>query len=268
MLIDALLRVLLWLLRAPRALYRSRRTRSLAGLLCIGLSLVAVDVLAAYDLPQRIDLTQGRLYALSPETTETLARIDEPVVLRFYYSPQLGAAIAADARYAMRVRTLLEQYAAAAPGKLRLDTADAWPLSAAAASAVVAGLRPVPLGGRGDAGFFGLVGTNSTDDRAIVARFDPRGERRLEYDLTRLVYTLALPNAAPAAADADLAALRRRSEAEPPPLPIERLRRVGGAGANFQRWQVAIELADIGLAPVLVGVAALAMRRRRPAIAG
>ena len=76
--------------RIWRNLLQSRRARSLTGLVCIGLLLAAANVLAARYLPGRLDLTAERLYTLSPGTLDTLARIDEPITLRFYYSPLLG----------------------------------------------------------------------------------------------------------------------------------------------------------------------------------
>ena len=46
---------------------------------------------------------------------------------------------------------------------------------------------------QGEQVYFGLAGTNSTDDQQIVAFFAPERERFLEYDLTRLVHSLAFP---------------------------------------------------------------------------
>jgi ABC-type uncharacterized transport system involved in gliding motility auxiliary subunit len=44
--------------------------------------------------------------------------------------------------------------------------------------------------------FFGLAGTNSTDDQQVIAFFSRERERLLEYDLTRLVHNLAVPKRA------------------------------------------------------------------------
>ncbi len=171
----------------------SRRGRSLAGLLCIALLLVATNIIAARFLPMRLDLTAERLYTLSSGTRQTLARIDEPITLRFYYSTRLGQAIPAYGVYAQRVRELLDQYVAAAHGKLRLEVYQPQPFSDIEDRAVAFGLQGVPLNAQGEQVYFGLAGTNSTDDQQIVAFFAPERERLLEYDLTRLVHTLAVP---------------------------------------------------------------------------
>ena len=64
----------------------SRRSIAVIGLICVAILFVAVNVIANRTLATtRIDLTQGKLYTLSAGTRATLAKIDEPLVLRFYY---------------------------------------------------------------------------------------------------------------------------------------------------------------------------------------
>jgi ABC-type uncharacterized transport system involved in gliding motility auxiliary subunit len=170
-----------------------RRRRSMAALLCIAVMLVAVNIIAATVPPVRLDLTAERLYTLSEGTRRTLARIDEPITLRLYYSARLGTAIPSYGVYAQRVRELLDQYVAAANGKLRLEIYQPLPFSDVEDRAVAFGLQGVPLNTQGDQVYFGLAGTNSTDDQQIVAFFAPERERLIEYDLTRLVHSLAFP---------------------------------------------------------------------------
>jgi ABC-type uncharacterized transport system involved in gliding motility auxiliary subunit len=170
-----------------------RRVRSWIGLCCVMLLLVAANVLAARFLPGRIDLTAERLYTLSPGTSETLGHIEEPVTLRFYYSTRLGGAVPSYGVYAQRVRELLDQYAAAAHGKIRLEVYDPQPFSDAEDRALAFGLQAVPLNARNEQVYFGLAGTNSTDDLQTIAFFQPQRERLLEYELTRIVHALAVP---------------------------------------------------------------------------
>ena len=208
---------------ALRRLWGSPRARSLAGLACLGLMLIAANTLAARYLTQQFDLTEDRLYTLSDATRRTLAGIDEPITLRLYYSTALGDKFPAYRLYARQVRDLLDRYVAAAPGKLRLEAEDPLPLSRAADRAVAFGLRGVTLNPEGEPGFFGLAGSNSTDDRQTIAFFDPAREPRLEYDLTRLLHALVLADHGDG--DGDLAGLRRRGTARRPLEVIERMRR-------------------------------------------
>jgi gliding motility-associatede transport system auxiliary component len=178
---------------AWRSITQSRRARSLAALGCIGLMLVATNVLAARFLPERLDLTAEHLYTLSQGTRLTLAHIDEPITLRFYYSARLGETIPAYGVYAQRVRELLDQYVAAAHGKLRLEVYQPQPFSDDEDRAVAFGLQGVPLNAQGEQIYFGLAGTNSTDDQQVIPFFAPEREHLLEYDLTRVVHALAFP---------------------------------------------------------------------------
>ncbi|MGH7034245.1 MAG: DUF7088 domain-containing protein, partial [Stellaceae bacterium] len=100
----------------------SRRAVAAIALISAAVLFVAVNVIAGRTLATtRIDLTQNRLYTLSPGTKATLAKIGEPLVLRFYYSKKLGEEIPSYGVYAQRVREMLEEYAAAANGKIELQ---------------------------------------------------------------------------------------------------------------------------------------------------
>lgn len=177
-----------------RRFFVSRRAVALSALLCLLVMLVSVNGIAARFLVARLDVTANHLYTLSPGTLRTLARIDEPITLRFYYSHRLGDAIPAYGVYAARVREMLDQYVAAAHGKLRLKIYDPAPFSRLEDRAVAYGLQAVPLDSQGEQVYFGLAGTNSTDDRQVIRFFSRGRERFLEYDLTRLIHSLAVPH--------------------------------------------------------------------------
>jgi ABC-type uncharacterized transport system involved in gliding motility auxiliary subunit len=178
--------------RSP-GLFGSRRAVAITALVCIALMLVSANIIIARFFSARLDLTAEHLYTLSPGTVHTLARIDEPITLRFYYSNRLGDEVPAYGVYAQRVRELLEQYVAAAHGKLRLEILNPQPFSDVEDQAVAFGLQAVPLDSEGDQVYFGLAATNSTDDQQVIAFFSPERERFLEYDLTKLIHSLAFP---------------------------------------------------------------------------
>src|SRR2546430_16610375 len=114
---------------AQRSVFASRRARAWIALFCIGLMLIAVNIIAGRFANARLDLTREGLYTLSRCTRQTLARIDEPVTLRFYYSTRLGDSAPVYDVYAQRVRELLDDDVAAARGKLRLETYNPQPFS-------------------------------------------------------------------------------------------------------------------------------------------
>jgi ABC-type uncharacterized transport system involved in gliding motility auxiliary subunit len=174
-------------------LFSSRGSRSALALVAILLLLVASNIVIGSYGAVRLDLTAERLYTLARGTRHTLAAIQEPITLRFYYSNRLGDSAPAYGVYAQRVRELLDQYVAAANGKIHLEVYDPAPFSDAEDRAVGYGLQAVPISDQGEAVYFGLAGTNSTDDQQVISFFNPERERFLEYDLTRLVHALAFP---------------------------------------------------------------------------
>ena len=95
--------------------------------------------------------------------------------------------------YATRVREFLEEIAARSGGKIRLRVIDPQPFSEDEDRAAEAGLQSLQVGARGDALYFGLAGTNSTDGRSAIPSFQPDREEFLEYDVAKLVHELATP---------------------------------------------------------------------------
>ncbi len=166
----------------------------LASLLVAFVLFVAVNILAQAGLKgARVDLTGDKLFTVTEGTRAILAKIDEPVTLRFYFSASLGKELPGLAKYAGRVRDLLGEYTALAGGKIRLEIADPSPFSDAEDTAVAFGIQGIPLDQTGEMVYFGLAGTNSTDDEETIAFFSPARERFLEYDLTKLIHNLANP---------------------------------------------------------------------------
>ena len=157
----------------------------------------------------RLDLTEGKLYTLSEGSRRIAAKLDEPVHLRFYFSrgagrpqiPRVQAPTAsACASCSRSTRALRRQD--------RAGALDPEPFSEEEdARRRGRALVGAPLGA--DVLYFGLVGTNSTDEREVIPFFDPRRETFLEYDITRLIHKLGAPRQA-AGRRADLAAARGR----------------------------------------------------------
>lgn len=142
----------------------------------------------------RLDLTEGRLFTLSEGTGNVLADLDEPILLKLYYSKLLGKNSPQHAIYFERVRELLERYRELSGGKVRFQLLDPESFSDTEDAAIAAGMQGVPLNNAGDLGYFGLAATNSTDDQATIPFFTTEREAFLEYDLTKVVYTLANPD--------------------------------------------------------------------------
>ena len=146
----------------------------------------------------RIDLTQNHLYTLSDGTKRILGSIDEPIDLYFYFSKEATRGVAApQARnlrdYASRVQEMLEEFVDQSGGKLHLSVIDPVPFSEDEDRAAQFGLQGAQLEATPDPVYLGLAGTNSVGDQETIAFIDPSKEATLEYDLAKLVSTLANP---------------------------------------------------------------------------
>ena len=164
------------------------------GLIALAVLFLAVVMLSNVGLRgMRVDLTQNRLYTLSPGTQQVLAELKEPINLYFYFSREAAAKQATLLMpYATRVREFLEELAARSRGKIHLRIVDPQPFSDEEDRAAEFGLQSLHAGG-GDALYFGLTGTNSTDGRASIPSFQADREEFLEYDVAKLINELGTP---------------------------------------------------------------------------
>lgn len=173
---------------------KSQKFWSVPGLLILAALLVAtVAISNALFKGVRFDLTENKLYTMTDGTRNILRNIDEPINLYFYFSETTSTQLSEVRAYAKRVREMLEEYELRSGGKIRLHIIDPLPFSEAEDEAAQAGLQPVPISSAGDTLYFGLVGTNSLDDQSTIPFFQAQKETFLEYDLTKLVHSLANP---------------------------------------------------------------------------
>jgi ABC-type uncharacterized transport system involved in gliding motility auxiliary subunit len=165
------------------------------GLVALAVLFLAIVMLSNAGLRGiRLDLTQNKLYTLSSGTHQVLDELKDPVNLYFYFSREAAAKQSPlILPYATRVRELLEEIAARSAGKVRLRVIDPQPFSEDEDRAAEFGLQSLQGGGAGDALYFGLAGTNSTDGRSAIPDFQPDREEFLEYDVAKLIQELGTP---------------------------------------------------------------------------
>ncbi len=171
-----------------------RRKLGVAGLVLAVILFLAVNIFANGTFRSiQADLTENSLYSVSAGTEKVLADLKEPVTLRYFVSRRLIDLSPGLGTYSQRVLELLQRYVDAAGGKIRLEIVDPKPFSNEEDRAVGFGLQGIPLNDAGELGYFGLAGTNTTDDQDVIGFLQPQREPFLEYDLTRLVHNLAHP---------------------------------------------------------------------------
>lgn len=171
----------------------SRGTYAAVALVLAVVLFVAFNITSSIWLrAMRIDLTENGLYTLTDSTRSTLAKLTEPVTLRFFYSREVAADYSQVSAYAEEVRDLLQEYAAEAPGKIHIEEINPEPYSGQEDAADAAGLIGAPTQ-EGDVVYFGLSGSNTVNGRETIPFFAQDREQYLEYDLTSVVYRLGNP---------------------------------------------------------------------------
>ena len=183
-----------------------KRLMSPAGLALLFVALVAFNVVLS-AVPARIDLTEGRVYTLSDGTRQVLAKLDAPVVLRFYYTQSGDTSVpVALNTFAKRVQDLLAEYVAASNGRLVLERLNPEPDSDAEDAATRDGIDALATPNQ-EKFYLGLAierrdaasaaatkgggaakGDGAKASHAVaIPVLSPERERLLEYDITRAI---------------------------------------------------------------------------------
>ena len=171
-----------------------KKTLTWGGIACAAIILVSVNLISNVTLERtKVDLTEQKLFTISEGTKSLLQKIDEPIHVKVYFSKLLGEVAPIYSKYFSRVRSLLQQYEDISSQKVVLEFIEPEPFSDAEDRAVAAGLQSIRINPEGDQGYFGLFAENSTDNRETIAFFNPEREQFLEYDLTKLINSLANP---------------------------------------------------------------------------
>lgn len=170
----------------------SKSTLGIAALVFAALALVGVNLWAGQGLSRyRADMTAGGIYTLSDATRSVLSGLDEPVTIRLFYTPELGTQVPTYGRHHDRVLSMLRHYGDLSAGKLRVSLVNAERFTDEEDEASAIGLQGAPLPGGNGSAFFGLAGTNSTDELEIIPFLTLERHNFLELDLTRMVFKLA-----------------------------------------------------------------------------
>ncbi len=165
-----------------------------SSLIIAAVLLLAVNIVTDRTLKTaRIDLTETQLYTLSEGTKNILRNLDETITLRLFLSKKLATQLPSVSSYTIRVQELLEEYQRIAGTKLKLVMIDPEPFSEAEDEAEGYGMQGVPVDNVNTMFYFGVAGSNSTNNEETIPFFTPNRAEFLEYDLTKLVYQLAKP---------------------------------------------------------------------------
>ena len=161
-----------------------------------GLALLLVIIGAANlivsNLRLRIDLTGERLYTLSNGSRQVLGKLENDVVLKFYFSASSPEMPMGLKTYANQVQDLLKEYELAGKSRVTLEAYDPKPDTDAEEWAQRYGIEPQQTNPFGQPVYFGLVAVCGESEQ-VLPGFNPRTEATLEYDVTRLITRVAWP---------------------------------------------------------------------------
>ena len=138
----------------------------------------------------RFDLTENKLYTLGDGTLNIINGLQDEVTLNYYFSDSLTQDDTYLRAYAKRIKELLEEYQLRSKGKIKLNIIDPIPFSDEEDNAMKYGLQGVPSKTKEENIFFGLVAANRYDSYKIIKFFDPGKEAVIEYEITRVLYSL------------------------------------------------------------------------------
>ena len=155
---------------------------STIGVAVMFVIVVAINLIGSV-LKSRVDLTQGKIYTLSPGTKAILRKIDSPVEIRFYYSQSQTRVPSQFKTYAKQVEDVLTEFRQVAGGNIEIKKLDPQPDSEAEDLANLDGVEGQPTE-TGDKFYLGVA--ISLDPHKVALPFlPPNRERLLEYDLAR-----------------------------------------------------------------------------------
>ena len=164
----------------------------------IGVVLVLVITFTAISICQnlgksmKIDITEQKLYTLSPGTGAILARLNQPIKAKLYYAETAALKGPDQIRYFNNyyqfVKALLEEYVSEAHGMIELQLIDPRPFSDDEIQALRYGLRKFTITEE-ESFFFGLVIQTQFGIEKVIPFFSPDRQNFVEYDISYLIDT-------------------------------------------------------------------------------
>lgn len=169
----------------------NRTARAILAIIFVGIiTFSAITISQKLAKGLRADVTQQKLYTLSGGTKAILAKLNQPVHMKLYYTKTAAMKAPDQIRffnnYYEFVRSLLDEYVGASGGKVKLDVIDPRPFSDDESDAIRYGLQKVPMSEEENF-FFGLVVQTSFGATKSIPFFSPQRERFVEYDISYLL---------------------------------------------------------------------------------
>lgn len=171
----------------------NRTIRAIIGAVFIlVIAFCAISIFQDVGKPLKVDVTDQKLYTLSDGTKSILSKLHQKVVIKFYYA-KTAALKGPDQikffnNYYEFVKSLLEEYVAAAKGMVELQVIDPRPFSQDEVDALQFGLKRFSITEE-ESFFFGLVVRTPFGVEKAIPFFSPDRQNFVEYDISYLIDT-------------------------------------------------------------------------------
>ncbi|NLL84082.1 MAG: hypothetical protein GX230_07570 [Lentisphaerae bacterium] len=169
----------------------NRITSGVAGLALLLVILAAACVVIS-NLRLRADLTAEKLFTLSSGSRELVGKLDNDVTLKFYFSKSSPSAEIYLKNYAKQVQDLLREYELSSKGRIVLESYDPKPDSDEEEWAQKFGIQAQTMRPYTPPVYFGMVASCNGKEASIPV-FSPATEQTLEYEISRLIASVAWP---------------------------------------------------------------------------
>lgn len=143
-------------------------------------------------VPLQFDFTHDKIYTLSEGSKKIIEQVNQPIVLKFFYSSSADDLPIWLKNYANRVQSILNQYEKHSDGNLELIVINPKPDTPEQEEAIRLGVRGQELP-NGEEFFFGLVALQA-DQINTLEIFAPEREEFLEYDISKTIYDVQESN--------------------------------------------------------------------------
>jgi ABC-2 type transport system permease protein len=164
----------------------------IAALLVIIIMFSGITICQQLGKSMRLDITQQKIYTLSDGSKNILAKLGQPITMKFYYAKTAASKGPDQIRffneYYYFVKSLLEEYQAAAKGMVKLEIIDPRPYSDQEAQALRYGLKRLAITEE-ESFFFGLVVETQLGSIKTIEFFSPDRQNFIEYDISFLIDT-------------------------------------------------------------------------------
>jgi len=167
---------------------------SYSAVILVAAALIIINLLANHFMTSsRFDLTENKIYTLTPGTKKIIEQIKSPVTIQFYYTKELATKSPAVSLYVNYIVDMLEQYRNVAPDKIKMEVIEPAAQPENETQLLAQGLVPMSMPNSKDKFYFGLVISDAAGQKQIIPYLELRHERFFEYDVSSALYELSHP---------------------------------------------------------------------------